>query len=154
MIIAVIIFLFFFFLLYLVYRYISICVQASYNAISCFLCSFVFCVFLECNLKKKTKKNSIFQNSPIRNSFLFVIVKEKNYQLKITMKLYFYLAIFVTAIQLVFGQAYIGGAYDFGQNRYGERRGSSPKFSIDNQLNKTIEMVLIHQLNIENFILH
>ena len=81
-------------------------------------------------------------------------MKEKNYQLKITMKLYFYLAIFVTAIQLVFGQAYIGGAYDFGQNRYGERRGSSPKFSIDNQLNKTIEMVLIHQLNIENFILH
>lgn len=39
------------------------------------------------------------------------------------MKLYFYLAIIASAIQLVFGQAYIGGAYDFGQNRYGERRG-------------------------------
>ena len=26
-------------------------------------------------------------------------------------------------IETVLGQAYIGGAYDFGQNRYGERRG-------------------------------
>lgn len=36
-----------------------------------------------------------------------------------------YLPPTLASIQLVFGQAYIGGAFDFAQNRYGERRGKN-----------------------------